>query len=92
MGQFDHKRDLESLLTTKIICVAAIFRRRHTVGLLEFVPEMAFIQKANAIHDLLHPQKRVPQQLFCLTQSDLFNELIWRDSGLAFEEMAQPRG
>lgn len=75
--------------TTTIICVATIFRRRHTVGLLELMSEVAFIEKANAIHDLLHAQKRVAQQLFRLTKSDLFDELIWRDAGLAFKEMAQ---
>ncbi len=57
---------IASSFTIVITCVVTIFRRRHTVGLLEFMPEMAFIQKANAIHDFLDAQKRVTQQLFRL--------------------------
>ena len=41
--------------------LAAICRRRNTVSLLEFMAEMAFIQKANPVHDLLDAEKRGAQ-------------------------------
>lgn len=49
---------------TSFNSLAAIFRRRHTISLLEFMTEVAFIQKAHPIHDLLNPEKRGAQQPF----------------------------
>ena len=50
-----------------VVCLAAIFRRRYAVSLLELMAEMALIQKANPIHDLLHAEKRSAEQSFRLS-------------------------